>query len=380
MRAGTSALLLGAFALCATSVAAQPKKVIEFGWDEPDTAFMLSHTAAMEQAPFDGTVFRIAYADADGARGKFTNECWGRRAFTTAELRRAADELARTRFQRFTDNFLRFNVQPGDVDWFDDFGAILNNARQAGRIAHAGRARGILFDVEQYDRPLFEYRRQRYAARKSWDEYATQARQRGREVMEAFHRGFGDGLVVFLTFGLSMPQSESGGDVAKLPDCQYGLLQPFLDGMIDAARPGVKLVDGYEMSYGCRLPRKFADAARKVRSGMQPFVTDPVKYRDTVSLAFGLWLDYQWARHGWNVTDPAVNYFTPDGFEQSLRAALEAADDYVWVYSETPRWWSKSGRVKLPDEYVRAIERARASTRAPQVTWATTSMSGSSEK
>ena len=43
--------------------------MIEFGWDEPDTAFMLKHVAEMEQTPFDGTVFHITYEKPDGSRG-----------------------------------------------------------------------------------------------------------------------------------------------------------------------------------------------------------------------------------------------------------------------------------------------------------------------
>jgi hypothetical protein len=355
----TLVVLVALAALVVRPAAAAPKKLVEFGWDEPDTAFMLVHASAMEEAPFDGTVFHITYARPDGSRGPFTNEAWGRRAFTAAELGRAEDELVRTRFRRFTENFLRFNIQPGDVDWFDDFDAVTHNARQAGRIARAGRARGILFDVEQYDRPVFEYRRLRDAAHRSWDEYAAQARRRGREVMAAFQDGFGDRLVVLLTFGISLPYGEARGDVGKLPDARYGLLKPFIEGMIDGTRRDAKLIDGYELSYGFRAAREFADAARTVRSDVARAVSDPSRYRDTVSVAFGLWLDYAWTRNGWDVANPAANYFTPDGIERALRAAFDAADDYVWLYSETPRWWSPTGRVKLPDAYVAAIERAR---------------------
>jgi hypothetical protein len=33
------------------------KKLIEFGWDEPDTTYLRAHIAEMEKTPFDGTVF-----------------------------------------------------------------------------------------------------------------------------------------------------------------------------------------------------------------------------------------------------------------------------------------------------------------------------------
>ena len=121
--------------------------------------------------------------------GNFAWQAWGRRTFTIDELQPALDDLRATRFDRFTDNFLRFNTTPGHVDWFDDFAPILANAELAARFAREGKARGLLFDVEQYQGRLFEYRKQRDAATKPWAEYAAQARARGREVMSAFSHG-----------------------------------------------------------------------------------------------------------------------------------------------------------------------------------------------
>jgi len=37
------------------------KKVIEFGWDEPDTAFLRQHIGQMERALFDGCVFHVNF-------------------------------------------------------------------------------------------------------------------------------------------------------------------------------------------------------------------------------------------------------------------------------------------------------------------------------
>jgi hypothetical protein len=43
---------------------------------------------------------------------------------------------------------------------------------------------------------------------------------------------------------------------------------------------------------------------------------------------------------------------------------LLVADDYVWIHTETPRWWSADGGpVKLPLPYAEAVRRARASVR-----------------
>lgn len=356
---GLSCSLLGCATIPLISEVS-PKKLIEFGWDEPNTAFMRQHIAEMERSPFDGCVFHVTYAKPDGTSGEFTWEGWSTRAFTQAEVRSALADLQATHFRRFTHNFLRFNTVPGDVDWFDDFSAILNNARLAAQVARGGKAQGILFDVEQYKAPLFDYRQQRDAATKSWSEYAAQVRQRGREVMNAFQQGYPD-VTVFLTFGYSVPWRESGGGKKPLADCEYGLLAPFLDGMVEAARGRTRLVDGYEIAYyHNKDTTKFAAAYQTIREELLPIVADPEEYRRRFSVSFGLWMDFDSTAIGWDGEDGSRNFYTPEEFGRSVRKALEVADEYVWIYTQIPRWWSSEGKtIKLPEGYADAMRRAR---------------------
>src|SRR5882724_8001719 len=102
-------------------VQAQEKKLIEFGWDEPDTAFLRAHIAEMQRTPFDGCVFHADYRKPDGGRGRFTWEGWGAQKFTETDLRPAFEDLRATRFGQFKRNFLRFNTTPAKLDWFDDY-------------------------------------------------------------------------------------------------------------------------------------------------------------------------------------------------------------------------------------------------------------------
>jgi hypothetical protein len=335
------------------------KKLVEFGWDEPDTAFLRKHIAEMERTPFDGCVFHVNAAKSGGGAGSFTWECWGKRAFKEEELRAALEDLKAAPIQRFTENFLRFNTTPADLDWFDDFSAILGNARLAARFAREGKCRGILFDIEQYNAPLFNYREQRDAKTKPWEAYAMQVRLRGREVMVAFQEGFPD-LVVFLTFGYCLPWVQSEGGKRPLAEASYGLLAPFMDGLVEGTQGKTRLVDGHELSYGYKDVSLFARARKTMLEGLLPAVNDPEKYRRIISPGFGIWLDHDWRKLGWNVEDPSKNFYTPEVFEASVRAALESADAYVWIYSETPRWWSEErSPVKLPAAYDAALRRAR---------------------
>src|SRR5688500_12326435 len=225
-------LVLAVACLFATShvcLAQQPKKkLIEFGWDEPDTAFMRKHIAEMEKTPFDGTVFHLNFKADDGSMQNYVWHTWSTRAFKESDFQHAIDDLKDTPLKKFTHNFLRFNTAPAKVDWFDDaaFAAITGNARLAARIARDGKAAGILFDIEQYNEPLFNFSKQRDGKTKSFDDYAAQARKRGREVMSAFQDGFPD-LTILMTWAYSLPHLQSGGDPAKLAQADYGLLKPF---------------------------------------------------------------------------------------------------------------------------------------------------------
>src|SRR5262245_49491149 len=101
---------MGINAVCASGDQPGADKVlIEFGWDEPDTAFLRQHVSEMERTPFDGCVF---HATGRGAGGEPLSLCWkfwGRRAFTRDEFAAPFADLAATRFGTFRHNFLRVN-------------------------------------------------------------------------------------------------------------------------------------------------------------------------------------------------------------------------------------------------------------------------------
>jgi len=353
-------LLLVAVSVQVDAKDATPRKLIEFGWDEPDTAFMRAHIAEMEKTPFDGCVFHARCIGADGKPANMLWDDWGKRAYAEAEIKPAIGDLKATPFHRFTDNFLRFNVSPGDVDWFDDYSAIVNNAELAARIAREGHCAGILFDTEQYDHRPFDYRAQRDTGKKSWDEYARQVRQRGREVMNAFQKGY-PGIKLPLTFSFSLPYQETRGDASKLPNARYGLLVPFLNGMLDAANDNVQIIDGFESSYGYKDITRFDTASDLMRDRVKSFVDDKQKYPKVCKVGFGVWIDEDWRKTGWNVEDVSKNFYSPDALEKTVRKALETSDEYVWIYTEQPRWWSDAGgSVKLPAAYEQAIRKAKS--------------------
>lgn len=358
------------FALASAAPAAE-KYLIEFGWDEPSTSFMRTHVTEMEQAPFDGTVYHIEYTKPDGTAGSFMNECWGTRAFTDQELQAAEENLKATHFSKFTQNFLRFNVIPGDLDWFDDYSAVVHNARQAARVASAAGSAGILFDIESYNGQLWRYSKQKRTKEHSWDDYCKQVESRGREVMKAFQDGWHAGgstrpLVIFQTYGYCLPWQQADGDRNKLKEHGYGLLAPFMDGMYAVAEDGVTLVDGFESAYDYKTDAEFRAARQMVLEKIPSFVPDRERYLRLTSFGLGLWMDYDWRKNGWDANDESKNYFKPAEFGQSVKLALQYTDRYVWVYTEKPQWWTKSGGgpTGMMPAYAEAVARAKSDATA----------------
>jgi hypothetical protein len=313
----------------------------------------------MEKTPFDGCVFHVTLTGTNGEAIKFTSNAWGRRAFSLAEFASVIDTLQATRFVKFTDNFLRVNVTPGDVDWFDDFSPIIANATIAATIANRGRCKGILFDVEPYAFPLFDFHKLSNPAKRTWNDYCDQARLRGAEYMNALQKGF-PGLTVFLTFGYSIAWAQMENGKKQLQDCSYALLPSFLDGMVSAARGKARLVDGCELSYSFKERKLFRRDYRTMREGLLPIVRDRDKYQKTISIGFGLWMDFNSHKKPWSTNDFSKNYFSPAEFLSSANFALESCDEYVWIYTQTPKWWTEKGTAAyLPLAYDDALRAAR---------------------
>lgn len=335
------------------------KKVIEFGWDIPDTKYLRENIRVMEEIPFDGVVLDVKIRD-----GRWLSWIvFGRQTVAYDEVRHAIEDLKTTEFRSFTDNFLRFNVTPGDVDWFDnDWAAIVHNAGIASRIIREGRLKGILLDVEQYSGQVFRYESRPHAARYSFEEYARKAKARGMELMREINR-WSPVITILLTFGYELGLDRPG-DSGVRPSLDYGLLPAFLDGLLAGSTPTTLLVDGWEFAYPYKRETAFREARKLVKEEGVRHSTEPEHYRNQYRVGFGLWVDYGWRRLGWDTTNFLMNFFTPEEFELALHNALTYSDEYVWVYSEQVNWWR---RTNLPWEYLTALVTGRLARKQHRV-------------
>ena len=111
------------------------------------------------------------------------------------------------------------------------------------------------------------------------------------------------------------------------------LLAPFMDGMFEAAKGKTKIVDGYESSYAYKQPSDFATAYKTIEETLLPMVAVPRQYQKHSSIGFGIWMDEDWRKYGWDTNSFSKNYFTPEAFENSVRTALKTSDEHVWIYT-----------------------------------------------
>ncbi len=267
-------------------------RVIEFGWDIPDPAFLRANIATMEEVGFDGVVL-------DVRMGSKTFS-WITEPMPDDAFAAALDDLKATRFNRFRHNFLRLNATG------------LVNAGLAARFVRDAGLRGIFFDTEPYDAPIWEH------------ESDDVMRRRGRAFGEAFRAA--PDATILISFAYSHGQKH------------FDELAPFLDGMIEGLPVTVEVVDAYENSYGFKTREAFARGREAVRAASPP----------RVKVGFGLWMDFESGRHPW----PSRPHFTPDQFAAALRESRAASDGWVWIYTERLNWWTGEN---VPDAYRAAL-------------------------
>jgi len=246
------------------------KKLIDYGHDAPTPAFARDHYQEMDRAPLDGTCILLGRgADRPHAGMPWDNlswGCWGHRYFRMQDLQHHIEDLQSAKFKRLVNNFIIMTVVPGDVDWFDDFAPIVSNFGLAARIARqAKHCKGILLDTEAYGKNIWDYNsnygRQKYADVYSYDEYAAQARLRGRQIMGAMQEEY-PGLTVFIPHSYTLVWLNWMRDPSRVkePAWAYTLLAPFLDGLHEVAGQGVTIVDGRETAYRYKTRAEFQQA------------------------------------------------------------------------------------------------------------------------
>jgi len=339
-------------AVSANAESAAGKKIIDFGGPPAlggigRNPLAIKNTGAkiIDALPVDGFVYSLSSAgDGSLVTSKYMTPGY---AVSYDALKPDIEAMSGMDLKRAKDNFLRINVAADlTAGWFDDIAweRILANATVASRAAHEARAAGFLLDTEQYNiNKPFSYMSQPDRLEKSFEDYRAQVRKRGREFMRALSSSC-PGTKVLITFSNSYLVDKS----SPLRIKGMGLWPAFLDGMMDADLKA-EFIDGYEQSYTYRTYAEFRQARKLIKEDGAAVSQDPRRYKRRIKVAFGLWLGSPEGEL--NRDDFSKNHFSPEEFKHALHYALRLSDGYVWLYAA--RW------LKLPDEYMEAVKRAR---------------------
>jgi hypothetical protein len=350
--------MLALAALCSPGAQAQErpgKKLVEYGWDVPFPDDVKEHVREMEKRPFDGILLRL----------REYNHAFDTRRWDETRLAPQIETLRGIEWRRFTDNFLLLNATDSwGMDWFDDgqWEAIAGNLRLEARAAKAGRCVGVAFDPEPYGPNPWAFPGP-YPDR-SFEQVASEVRKRGAQFLSAL-QGEMPGLRLLTLFQLGIfgdlvDEPDPAARSARLAGKIYALLPAFLNGMLDAAAPGTRIVDGNEPSYYYRAPEDYFQAYHTIRQRARGVVAPEMrrKYAAQVEAGMAVYLDYLLAI--WRPADDFFNRYTSPAdrlrwLEHDVYWALYTSDEYVWCYGEGVDWWAG----KIPDGVEAAIRSAR---------------------
>ena len=327
------------------------KKLINRGWGAPSVDEFREHIKEIEASPFDGTAIKFYAKDDEGktvaafAAGK--NIPWKAEWFQPS-----IDILKNVKSDKKAESFITCSlaVPPAEfADAFDDEGwkNIVEHFRILAWAAKQAGLKGLIFDPEAYSSTLIKYA-SRTHPEKSFDEYAAKVRQRGREVMHAMASEYPDMVFFTLFMNSGAVMGKFGGDPREGiegPRNNYNLYPAFINGWLDAIPPQMTLVDGMEHSYPHSTEIAYLRRVNEARNSVISTIAQEnrAKYRAQVQAGLAIYMD-AFLIHGKDVhsdvyTDPPLEGPLVDRLRQATMSALDAVDEYVWVFDERNRFW-----------------------------------------
>jgi hypothetical protein len=331
------------------------KKLVEYGWDVPFPDQVRKEVRNMEKTPFNGVIFRL----------RDWNHAFDPRPWKESDLKPQLDDLAAIEWKAFTDNFLcLYAANNWKMDWYNDeqWKNITANLRLSAKAAKIGRCVGIVFDPEPYGDNPWAYPGN-YKGR-SYEDVEAQVFKRGAEFMSAIQAELPDvRLLTFYhqsMFAKVLDDPDLKSRKVGLSRCDWALLSAFWNGALEAAAPGVRIIDGHEDAYWFAAREPFFNAYHLMKQRSLALVPPELHAKRAVNFQAGMaiYMDYLFALRD-PPTQYLAHYLAPEDrlrwLEQNVYYALTTSDEYVWCYGENMNWW----RGKVPDGADAAIRSAR---------------------
>jgi hypothetical protein len=338
-----------------------------------------------------------------------------RQRIPLANIKPAIEDLRSADFKRFDSNFIHTITgnANGPMDWYDDewWQTICHNGRMIAKVAKEGRFRGILIDPEVYSYSWWgfamltetagkqPYRRgnKTFYEGKSVEDVMVKVRQRGREFAAAINEEFPDPVLMFFHAAGYAAWQVSDPRWDNYKEAPFGLIGPFIDGMLEGSTDGTTIVDCTSQAKWWRTRSEFEAGRKLVKEDALALSQVPRLYAKKVKLGFCFRLGANpreeqigeaqgvpppFESWMYDPEHPEKNYYSPARLEEALKLALEIGDGYVLFWNYRANWWLDgpdgkpadgapiSDRARwVPRAYWQAIENARAAaTRTDQRT------------
>ena len=291
------------------------KKIIEFGWDLPSARFVKNNITTMEKRPFNGLIF------SSGSKIPLI--------FNPVDFKTRADivdtaSLYAIQWKKFTDNFLViWSGDTNSMSYFNDaqWTTIAGNMRLIAKAAKKSGCKGINFDAEFYSKRS-PWSFDDHAEGHTIAEVQGKVRQRGIEVMRAWQAEYPDIKILCQYIFAYVPE-------------RWELLPYFMNGMLEAAGPHVKIIEGDEESYYWGSTNKWFDRYRQIKVDFRNQRCDTAlwdKYGSQVQVGKSLY-DVQ------IIKDKHPSAEKSKRWEHNVYMGLLTTDEYVWGYFEKVNWW-----------------------------------------
>jgi len=345
--------------LAASPQASPPKSLIYAGWygnTIPTPSYIASHFDFLESQPFNGIVvyLRNASMTTNASIGVMTNN-----PMTHSAIASVLDPIRNLPFSQLQDNF-GFVIGNDPPDFFDDWSVPIQNFRNLARALGEAGLKGFVFDNEQYFAPWGDYPTG-VTYGYSLAQYETQARLRGKQVMEAMVAEFPD-IEIITLHGPYVSEPDAPWQLG-FPSWQSGneLLGPFFAGFQEGRGDGATNVDGGEL-YDLRSTsdfqetydwRKYSLPSNSVNCSFIPAAIRP-SWPGTVSISFGVY-----------DTPFGGQAMTPSILATTLTNALARSDRYVWFYAESYTYLLPPSGGGAPQQWVDAVRSAVPTNSAP---------------
>ncbi len=358
---------------------APSKKLVEFSHKSPTTIQYFENVNFYDSVPFDGISVKLS------------SSVGGGKIFMVQDWESISDEDRQKEYQMVKQLGEQFSLEhnflvlygASQLDWFSDkqWQQAEEHIRYAANLARVGNFKGILWDPEPYKpgKNPWKFPEQYKKDQYSFDEYYAQVRKRGTQFIEAIQEEFPGAVVLslrefsdFLTASpfsqKILPADDLVTAVTKLENAWWGLHLPFTLGILDGIGDDIMFIDGNEEAYYYTSAIEYYKVRHQIADDLRALIPPGLRPKFKANYQIGHAISADYIIGNWfGLLNGFSNRLTGQGvvlnaeekamwFEHNVYYALKTSDEYVWLYSEQPNWWTGEN---VPKGFLEALLQAK---------------------